>query len=190
MESIVSFMNSILWDPWFIYGILLIGLFFSIITRFLQIRHIKDMFVLMFKGEKSEKGISSFQAMSIALSGRVGTGNIAGTATAIAMGEPGAIFWMWAIAFIGAATAYVESTLAQIYKEEKETEYRGGPAFYIEKGMGQKWFAIIFAIAALIAMLILMPGVQSNAIAGAVENAFGWNLGLQELFCCIIRCYC
>lgn len=119
--------------PWFIYGILLIGLFFSIITRFLQVRHIKDMFVLMFKGEKSDKGISSFQAMSIALSGRVGTGNIAGTATAIGMGGPGAVFWMWAIAFIGAATAYVESTLAQIYKEEKETEYRGGPAYYIEK---------------------------------------------------------
>ncbi len=181
MEGIVSFLNSILWGPWFIYGILLIGLFFSIITRFLQVRLIKDMFVLMFKGEKSEKGISSFQAMSIALSGRVGTGNIAGTATAIAMGGPGAIFWMWAIAFIGAATAYVESTLAQIYKEEKDTEYRGGPAFYIEKGMGQKWFAVIFAIAALIAMLILMPGVQSNAISVAVENAFGmdpWITGI------------
>ncbi|MFJ7665483.1 alanine/glycine:cation symporter family protein [Lysinibacillus sp. NPDC097195] len=181
MESIVSFLNSILWGPWFIYGILLIGLFFSIITRFLQVRLIKDMFVLMFKGEKSEKGISSFQAMSIALSGRVGTGNIAGTATAIAMGGPGAIFWMWAIAFIGAATAYVESTLAQIYKEEKDTEYRGGPAFYIEKGMGQKWFAVIFAVAALIAMLILMPGVQSNAISVAVENAFGmesWITGI------------
>ncbi|WP_155592674.1 alanine/glycine:cation symporter family protein [Lysinibacillus cavernae] len=181
MEVIVSKLNGILWGPWFIYGILLIGLFFSIITRFLQVRHIKDMFVLMFKGEKSEKGISSFQAMSIALSGRVGTGNIAGTATAIGMGGPGAVFWMWAIAFIGAATAYVESTLAQIYKEEKDTEYRGGPAFYIEKGMGQKWFAVIFAVAALIAMLILMPGVQSNAIAGAVENAFGldtWITGL------------
>ena len=89
------------------------------------------------------------------------------------MGGPGAVFWMWMIAFIGAATAYVESTLAQIYKEEKETEYRGGPAFYIEKGMGQKWFAIIFAIAALLAMLVLMPGVQSNAIAGAMNNAFG-----------------
>lgn len=155
--------------------------FFSVITRFLQVRLIKDMFVLMFKGEKSEKGISSFQAMSIALSGRVGTGNIAGTATAIGMGGPGAVFWMWAIAFIGAATAYVESTLAQIYKEEKDTEYRGGPAYYIEKGMGQKWFAVIFAVAALIAMLILMPGVQSNAIAGAVENAFGietWITGL------------
>lgn len=181
MENLVSLMNDILWGPWFIYGILLVGLFFSIITRFLQVRLIKDMFKHMFKGEKSEKGISSFQAMSIALSGRVGTGNIAGTATAIGMGGPGAVFWMWMIAFIGAATAYVESTLAQIYKEEKETEYRGGPAFYIEKGMGQKWFAVIFAIAALLAMLILMPGVQSNAIAGAMNNAFGidnWIMGL------------
>ncbi|WP_332649488.1 alanine/glycine:cation symporter family protein [Lysinibacillus sp. 54212] len=181
MEDLVKLLNDILWGPWFIYGILLVGLFFSIITRFLQVRHIKDMFKYMFKGEKSEKGISSFQALSIALSGRVGTGNIAGTATAIAMGGPGAVFWMWMIAFIGAATAYVESTLAQIYKEEKETEYRGGPAFYIEKGMGQKWFAVIFAIAALLAMLILMPGVQSNAIAGAMNNAFGidnWVIGL------------
>lgn len=173
MEDIVSFLNDIFWGPWFIYGIMLVGLFFSIITRFLQVRHIKEMFKLMFKGEKSEKGISSFQALSIALSGRVGTGNIAGTATAIGMGGPGAVFWMWAIAFIGAATAYIESTLAQIYKEERETEYRGGPAFYIEKGMGQKWFAVIFAVAALLAMLILMPGVQSNAIAGAMNNAFG-----------------
>lgn len=173
MENIVGYLNDIFWGPWFIYGIMLVGLFFSIITRFLQVRHIKEMFTLMFKGQKSEKGISSFQALSIALSGRVGTGNIAGTATAIGMGGPGAVFWMWAIAFIGAATAYIESTLAQIYKEERETEYRGGPAFYIEKGMGQKWFAVIFAVAALLAMLILMPGVQSNAIAGAMNNAFG-----------------
>ena len=181
MEEIVGFLNDFFWGPWFIYGIMLVGLFFSIITRFLQVRHIKDMFKLMFKGEKSEKGISSFQALSIALSGRVGTGNIAGTATAIGMGGPGAVFWMWLIAFIGAATAYVESTLAQIYKEEKETEYRGGPAFYIEKGMGQKWFAVIFAVAALLAMLVLMPGVQSNAIAGAMNSAFGidnWIIGL------------
>ncbi|MEK5232943.1 alanine/glycine:cation symporter family protein [Lysinibacillus sp. FSL K6-0232] len=181
MEVVVEKLNGILWGPWFIYGILLIGLFFSVITKFLQVRHIKDMFVLMFRGEKSDKGISSFQAMSIALSGRVGTGNIAGTATAIGMGGPGAVFWMWAIAFIGAATAYVESTLAQIYKEEKETEYRGGPAFYLEKGTGQKWFGVLFAVVAVIAMLILMPGVQSNAISVAVENAFGlapWITGV------------
>lgn len=180
MDSVVSFLNDILWGPWFIYGIMLVGLFFTIIMKVPQLRFIKEMFRLMFKGEKSPKGITSFQALSIALSGRVGTGNIAGTATAIGMGGPGAVFWMWAIAFLGAATAYVESTLAQIYKEEKETEYRGGPAFYIEKGMGQKWFAVIFAVAALLAMLVLMPGVQSNAIAGAMNNAFGideWIIG-------------
>lgn len=181
MEKIVSALNDFFWGPWFIYGILAVGVLFSIILKFPQVRHVGHMFVLMFKGEKSEKGISSFQALSIALSGRVGTGNIAGTATAIAMGGPGAVFWMWLIAFIGAATAFVESTLAQIYKEEKETEYRGGPAYYIEKGMGQKWFAVIFAVAALLAMLILMPGVQSNAIAGAIKNAFGletWITGI------------
>lgn len=173
MESTVSFLNEIFWGPWFIYGIMVIGLFFTVIMKVPQLRFFKDMFTFMFTGEKSEKGISSFQALSIALSGRVGTGNIAGTATAIGMGGPGAVFWMWVIAFLGSATAYVESTLAQIYKEEKETEYRGGPAFYIEKGMGQKWFAVIFAVAALVAMLFLMPGVQSNAIAGAMNNAFG-----------------
>lgn len=181
MESVVGFLNDMLWGPWFIYGIMLVGLLFSVLTRFMQVRHIKEMFVLMFSGKKSKKGISSFQALSIALSGRVGTGNIAGTATAIGMGGPGAVFWMWLIAFIGAATAYIESTLGQIYKEEKETEYRGGPAYYIEKGMGKKWFAVIFAVAALLAMLVLMPGVQSNAIAGAVTTAFGideWIVGL------------
>lgn len=181
MEKLVNTLNDFFWGPWFIYGILLVGVFFSLILKFPQVRHIGHMFVLMFKGKKSEKGISSFQALSIALSGRVGTGNIAGTATAIGFGGPGAVFWMWAIAFIGAATAYVESTLAQIYKVEKEKEYRGGPAYYIEKGMGQKWFAVIFAIAALLAMLILMPGVQSNAIAGAMKEAFGiekWITGV------------
>ena len=172
MENFVNTLVDFFWGPWFIYGIMAVGLLFTVLTRVVQVRRIKDMFVLMFKGNKSEKGISSFQALSIALSGRVGTGNIAGTATAIGMGGPGAVFWMWLIAFIGAATAYVESTLAQIYKEEKETEYRGGPAYYIEKGMGQKWFAVIFAVAALLAMLVLMPGVQSNAIAGAMNNAF------------------
>ena len=172
MDQFVKILNDFFWGPWFIYGIMAVGLLFTVLTKFVQVRRIKDMFVLMFTGNKSEKGISSFQALSIALSGRVGTGNIAGTATAIAMGGPGAVFWMWLIAFIGSATAYIESTLAQIYKEEKETEYRGGPAFYIEKGMGQKWFAVIFAVAALLAMLVLMPGVQSNAIAGAMNNAF------------------
>lgn len=175
MEAFVNQLNGILWSTPVIYICLAIGLLFTILTRFLQVRHIKDMVMLMFQGKSSESGVSSFQALSIALSGRVGTGNIAGTATAIAMGGPGAVFWMWAMAFIGAATAFIESTLAQIYKEKKDGLYRGGPAFYIEKGIGVKWFAVLFAISALLAMALLMPGIQSNSIALGMENAFGVN---------------
>ncbi|PLT29723.1 alanine/glycine:cation symporter family protein [Peribacillus deserti] len=173
MENFVSALNGILWSTPVIYTLLGVGLLFSILTRFLQVRHIKEMISLMFQGKSSEAGVSSFQALSIALSGRVGTGNIAGVATAIAFGGPGAVFWMWTIAFIGAASAYVESTLAQIYKVKHDGEYRGGPAYYIEKGIGWKWFAVLFAFAALISMTILMPGVQANSIAVGIENAFG-----------------
>ena len=184
VENVLNWIYGILWGPVMIYGILIVGLVFSIMTRFVQIRKIKEMFVLMFKGEKSEAGISSFQALTVALSGRVGTGNIIGTASAIAFGGPGAVFWMWVTAFIGASTAYVESTLAQIYKVKKNGLYRGGPAYYMEKGTGQRWFGIIFAIAAILAMAILMPGVQSNAIASAMNNAFNiepWMTGLATI---------
>ncbi|WP_409295487.1 alanine/glycine:cation symporter family protein [Peribacillus sp. SCS-26] len=175
MKEFVDSLNAVLWSDPVIYILLGVGLLFSILTRFLQLRHIKEMVRLMFQGKSSEAGVSSFQALSIALSGRVGTGNIAGVATAIFYGGPGAIFWMWAIAFIGASSAYVESTLAQIYKVKKDGQYRGGPAYYIEKGIGWKWFAVLFAIAALIAMAVLMPGVQANSIALGMENAFGLN---------------
>ncbi|MGG4267743.1 alanine/glycine:cation symporter family protein [Peribacillus simplex] len=173
MSDFITALNGVLWSTPVIYILLGVGLVFSILTRFLQVRHIKEMIVLMFRGKSSEAGVSSFQALSIALSGRVGTGNIAGVATAIAFGGPGAVFWMWAIAFIGASSAFVESTLAQIYKVKQDGQYRGGPAYYIEKGMGVKWFAVLFALAALIAMAVLMPGVQSNSIAAGMENAFG-----------------
>ncbi|WP_369361667.1 alanine/glycine:cation symporter family protein [Priestia megaterium] len=173
MEQFVTSLNNVLWSTPVIYGCLAIGLFFSILTRFLQVRHLKDMVMLMFQGKSSEAGVSSFQALSLALSGRVGTGNIAGVATAIAFGGPGAVFWMWAVAFIGASSAFIESTLAQIYKVKQDGQYRGGPAYYIEKGTGMKWYGILFAIAALVAMSILMPGVQSNSIALGIDNAFG-----------------
>ncbi|MGF3104183.1 alanine/glycine:cation symporter family protein [Rossellomorea sp. DUT-2] len=156
-----------------IYFCLGVGLLFSILTKFLQVRLIKDMVVQMFKGGSSKAGVSSFQALALSLSGRVGTGNIAGTATAIAFGGPGAVFWMWTIAFIGASSAFIESTLAQIYKVKQDGEYRGGPAYYIEKGIGWKWYAVLFSLATLLAMSILMPGIQSNSIALGLENAFG-----------------
>lgn len=181
MEEFVGKLNEILWSTPVIYILLGVGLLFSVLTRFLQVRHIKEMIKLMFQGKSSEAGVSSFQALAIALSGRVGTGNIAGVATAIFYGGPGAVFWMWAVAFLGASSAYVESTLAQIYKQKQDGQYRGGPAYYIEKGIGWKWFAVAFAIAAFVAMAILMPGVQSNSIAVGVENAFGfekWVTGL------------
>jgi alanine or glycine:cation symporter, AGCS family len=173
MQSFVDLLNGIIWSPALIYLCLGAGLFYSIITRFVQVRHFSEMVRLLFVGKQSKKGISSFQALAVSLSGRVGTGNIAGVAAAIGFGGPGAIFWMWVVAFLGAATAYAESTLAQIYKEEDDGEFRGGPAYYIEKAMGQKWYAWLFAIATIFACGVLLPGVQSNSIGNAIEQAFG-----------------
>ena len=129
----------------------------------------KEMIHLLFSSKESDKGISSFQALSVSLSGRVGTGNIAGVAAAIGFGGPGAVFWMWVVAFLGASTAYVEAALGQIYKEVDEGQYRGGPAFYIEKAMGQRWYAWIFALTTVLATGFLLPGVQANAIGNAVD---------------------
>ncbi|EAZ79846.1 alanine/glycine:cation symporter family protein [Algoriphagus machipongonensis] len=172
MKEIVEAINAVVWSDALILLCLGAGIYFSFATKFLQVTYIKEMVQLLFRGESSKEGVSSFQAFAIAISGRVGTGNIAGVATAIAMGGPGAIFWMWVIAFLGAASAFVESTLGQIYKEVDNGEYRGGPAYYIEKGIGLKWYAMLFAFATILATAIFMPGVQSNSIALSVENAF------------------
>ena len=173
MQSIVDTLNGYIWSNYLIFLALGAGAFFSILTRFVQVRMFREMFRLLLSGKSSDRGISTFQALAVSLSGRVGTGNIAGVAAAIGFGGPGAVFWMWVVAFLGASTAYVESTLGQIYKEVDEGQYRGGPAYYIEKAMGQKWYAWIFAIATIIATGLLLPGVQSNSIGNAVEVAFG-----------------
>lgn len=148
------------------------GIYFSIATGFLQLRYIREMAVLLFKGKSSSKGVSPFQAFTLAVAGRVGTGNIAGVATAIAVGGPGSVFWMWVMALLGSASAFVESVLAQIYKEVKDGQYRGGPAFYIEKGLGWKWYAAAFALITVIGSTALFPGVQSNTIAASMAQAF------------------
>jgi len=173
LQETVNFLNGIIWSPALIYLCLAAGLFYSIQTRFVQVRLFSEMWKLLLSGKKSERGISSFQALAVSLSGRVGTGNIAGVAAAIGFGGPGAVFWMWVVAFLGAATAYTESTLAQIYKEVDDGQYRGGPAYYIEKVTGQKWYAIIFAMATIMACGFLLPGIQSNSIGNAVELAIG-----------------
>lgn len=174
MNDIVATLNGLIWSRGLIYLCLAVGLYFSIRTRFMQVRGVGEMLRLMLSNRPSAAGVSSFQALAMSLSGRVGIGNIAGVATAIGSGGPGAVFWMWTVAFLGASTAYIESTLGQIYKEKDDDgRYRGGPAYYIEKAMGQPWYAWTFAFTTVIATGLLLPGVQANGIAASVENAWG-----------------
>ena len=173
MEGFISALNGIIWSPALIYLCLGAGLFYSILTRFAQVRHFKEMCKLLLNNTESDKGISSFQALAVSLSGRVGVGNIAGVAAAIGFGGPGAIFWMWVVAFLGASTAYAESTLGQIYKVEENGQYRGGPAYYFERCLGWRWLGIVFAISAIIGCGIFLPGVQANAVGNAVTQIFG-----------------
>ncbi len=172
IESISQTLSSWVWSPALVVLCLCSALYFSIRTRFVQVRRFGEMAKLLFYTDKTQKtGISSFQAFAIALSGRVGTGNIVGVATAIGYGGPGAIVWMWIIAFLGAGSAFVEATLAQIYKEDHKGQFRGGPSYYIEKGLRCKWLAVLFAICSLIACGLLLPPVQSNGIAIAFANS-------------------
>lgn len=176
-EKIVSVLNDIIWSPALVVLLVGAGLYFSIRTRFVQVRRFGLMIRSLFaRAEKTpdgrQHGISSFEAFCVALSGRVGTGNIVGVATAIALGGPGAIFWMWIIAFFGASTAFVESTLAQQYKFRHATGYRGGPASYIEKGLGLRWLAIVFSVLVLVGYGTFLPTVQSNGMAAALGNSF------------------
>ncbi len=172
MELFIEKIYNVVWSDVLVFLCLLTGVYFSIRFKMPQITYLKQMVLLLFKNSASDKGITSFQAFSLAISGRVGTGNIAGVATAIAMGGPGAVFWMWAIAFLGSASAIVEATLGQMYKVEKDGQYRGGPAFYILRGLNNKAFAWAFAIVTIISTGFLLPSVQSNSISVAVKSAF------------------
>ena len=172
LEQFFSTLSGWVWSPALVFLCLGAGLFFSLLTRFVQVRRFGEMCRLLFSTDKTQKtGISSFQAFAMALSGRVGTGNIVGVATAIGYGGPGAIVWMWIIAFLGAGSAFVEATLSQIYKEEHHGQFRGGPSYYIEKGLKCKVLAVLFALCSLVACGLLMPPVQSNGIAVAFANS-------------------
>ncbi len=172
MQDFINSVNDLIWSNALIVLCMGAGIYFSVTTRFLQVRYFREMIRLLFVGKSSAKGVSSFQAFAIAISGRIGTGNIAGVATAIAMGGPGAVFWMWLIAFLGSASAFIEAALGQVYKQVNDGQYRGGPAFYIEKGLGIKWYAVLFAVATVLSTALFLPGVQSNSIALAMETAF------------------
>ncbi len=172
MENFIQQVNAIVWNPALVVLLLGAGLYFSVRTRFVQVRKFSTMLRSLFSKKEDGKGISSFEAFCIALSGRVGTGNIVGVATAIAFGGPGAVFWMWVVAFFGASTAFVESTLAQMYKFQHSSGYRGGPFSFIEKGLGLKWLGVVFAAIAVVSCGIFLTTVQSNGLSSAVSNSF------------------
>ena len=185
MERIVSAINAVVWSPALVVLLVGAGLYFSIRTRFVQLRRIGVMTHLLFGKKdkpKEKKGVSSFEAFCIALSGRVGTGNIVGVATAIALGGPGAIFWMWVIAFLGASTAFVESTLAQLFNFEHEDGFRGGPACYIDKGLRSKWLAVVFALFTIIGCGLMLTTVQANGMSSAASNSLGVKPLVSGLF--------
>ena len=173
MEKIVSTLNDIVWNPGLVVLLLAAGLYFSVRTRMVQLRRFGLMLRSLFGKKKGDgKGISSFEAFCIALSGRVGTGNIVGVATAIAFGGPGAVFWMWVVAFFGASTAFVESTLSQMYKFPHASGFRGGPFSFIEHGLGKRWLGVVFAAITLLSCGFFLVTVQSNGASMALQNAF------------------
>jgi len=170
-------LNDVIWTYILIAVLLFLGLLFSIKTKFVQFRLIGEMLRLLTDkamiSPDGKKGLSSFQAFCISAASRVGTGNLAGVATAITLGGPGSIFWMWLIAFIGGASSFIESTLAQIYKVKDRDGYRGGPAYYMMKGLKSRWMGISFAITITLSFGLIFNSVQSNTIAMALQGSFG-----------------
>ena len=172
----INFINDILWSYLLIALLLGCAVWFTLKTRFVQFRMVKEMIRLLTDSTGSNNGtkhISSFQAFAISIASRVGTGNLAGVATAIAIGGPGAVFWMWVIALFGASSSFVESTLAQLYKEKGKDSFVGGPAYYMKKGLKQPWMGALFAVLITVTFGFAFNSVQSNTLCAAFENAFG-----------------
>lgn len=181
MEDFVTWLNELVWSPVLVVLLLGAGLVFTVSTRFVQVRHALEMVRLLFEGKSSAAGISSFQSLALSLGDKVGVGNIAGVATAIAFGGPGAVFWMWVTGFLGMATSFIETTLAQVYKSKQDGEYRGGTPYYIEKALRLRWLAVIFAIMTMITGAFLLPNIQVNTISASLNEAFSINTHVTGL---------
>ena len=175
----ILLVNDFIWTYVLIAMLIVIGLYFTFKTKFVQFSNIKEMFKLLGEGtsskDKAKGQVSSFQAFCIGTASRVGTGNLAGVASAIAIGGPGAVFWMWLIALIGSASAFIESTLAQIYKVKDGDNFRGGPAYYMEKGLKKRWMGIAFSVLIIICFGFAFNSVQSNTITAAFNSTFNAN---------------
>ena len=171
----LNFVNDILWS--YVLIILLLGcaIWFTLKTKFVQFRMIGEMVKVLGDSTNkpgNKKHISSFQAFMISLASRIGTGNLAGVATAITVGGPGAVFWMWIVALLGSSSAFIESTLAQLYKTKGKDSYIGGPAYYMKKGLKQPWMGVLFAFLIIFTFSFAFNSVQSNTICAAFEQAF------------------
>ncbi|WP_391209803.1 alanine/glycine:cation symporter family protein [Psychrobacillus sp. L4] len=173
--------NDFIWTYVLIGVLLLIGAYFTIRTKFVQVRLFGEMFRLIVEKKEGKNGVSPFQAFTISAASRVGTGNITGVALAIGIGGPGAVFWMWIIAIIGMSTAFIESTLAQVYKVKDGDTFRGGPAYYMQKALGMRKLGIVFAILLTLCFGFIFNAVQSNTISQSFSDVFGipdWAIGL------------
>ena len=192
MNELITSVNDAVWGYVLIFALVGCGVWFTIKTRFVQFRMVGEMLRLLTdsavdtvesqvketreaKAIVRQKHISSFQAFAVSVATRVGTGNLAGVASAIAIGGPGAVFWMWVIALIGSATAFVESTLAQLFKKNHKDSFIGGPAYYIQQGLHKRWMAITFAILITCQFGLSNNSIQANTICGAMQEAFGWE---------------
>ena len=186
MNELITQINDAIWGYVLIGVLIICGIWFTWKTKGVQFRMVGEMLRLLADSatsgtdslsdkDKNHKHISSFQAFAVSVATRVGTGNLAGVATAIAIGGPGAVFWMWVIALIGSATAFIESTLGQLYKQRQKDSFVGGPAYYIKKGLHCKWMAYLFAVLITITFGLSYNSIQSNTICGAMYEAFGWN---------------
>lgn len=181
LDWLVGPFNNFLWTYILIAVLLVLGLYFTIRTKFVQVRLFGEMFRLIVEKKDSNDGVSPFQAFTISAASRVGTGNVTGVALAIGIGGPGAVFWMWMIAIIGMATAFIESTLAQVYKVKDGDTFRGGPAYYMEKALGLRKLGIVFAILLTLCFGFIFNAVQSNTISQSFMDVFGlkdWVIGL------------
>ena len=181
VEQIVATVNSFLWDFALLFLLCGTGIFYTFSLKFIQVRKFKEGWKKLFgnfslHGKNEGKGLSSFQALTTAIAAQVGTGNIAGAATAIAAGGPGAIFWMWLSAFFGMATIYAEAVMAQVTREEKNGTVVGGPVYYIKhifKGKFGGFLATFFSVAVILALGFMGNMVQANSIGSSFKNAFG-----------------
>ena len=187
MNELITSVNDAVWGYVLIIALVGCGLWFTWRTHFVQFRMIGEMLRVLTDSAvdtveehvremgPQQRRISSFQAFAVSVATRVGTGNLAGVASAIAIGGPGAVFWMWMIALVGSATAFVESTLAQLFKQKHKDSFIGGPAYYIQQGLHKRWMAVTFAVLITCQFGLSNNSIQANTICGAMQEAFGWS---------------